>query len=198
MVERAKLRRNLTKWLGRKDTSSDTHEGGWDGKEQDAPMHSLPLLPAKRPRNITPSSSRDCLVLSGSSRSSFFQRLPAEIRRLILIRAFGNHTLHMDLIYDYPIAPLSERSQDPGLEGRHARIPWVTRRPIPVSGWEPRSWRWQGSVCHHSAFGVDGNSGPWNDKCRGGWTYEICNPKSERHTPCFLGIMGWLLTCKQA
>ncbi|KAM7206139.1 hypothetical protein V8F20_002921 [Naviculisporaceae sp. PSN 640] len=63
----------------------------------------LPFLPDPRPRHLTPSPSREDLKLHGSnlaagtSESPFFQRLPEEIRRLILIAAFGDRIVHLDL-----------------------------------------------------------------------------------------------------
>ncbi|KAJ4269902.1 hypothetical protein NW762_001571 [Fusarium torreyae] len=46
---------------------------------------------------------------------TFFQRLPPEIRTKILEHAFGNRTLHIDLIYGYLAIPSHEAHHHGGV-----------------------------------------------------------------------------------
>lgn len=220
MGERWGIPERLSTWAQcvrrRKDKPLHLEQPSSSHKSLNLPSE-LPYLPAERPSNLTPSSSQESLVLSGSSDCAFFQRLPFEIRRLILIEAFGNYTLHMDLIHGYPLPPHSERMRDPKLVPRHAQLTWPEPAPEPEpSRFRKRKpkqveqWRWQGCVCHDFPFGIC-NNGPWNDNCRigvigpGPWTFEElekgdCDPSLDRsrRSSCFLSIMGWLLSCKQA
>ncbi|KFY94706.1 hypothetical protein V500_03100 [Pseudogymnoascus sp. VKM F-4518 (FW-2643)] len=82
----------LKKWLRKKLP--------WGKKDTPTPHipDPLPFLPFERPSILTPSPSRDALVSSMDS-YGYFQLLPYEIRRPILIEALGGRTLHMDLAY---------------------------------------------------------------------------------------------------
>ncbi|KAH6624778.1 hypothetical protein B0J18DRAFT_465971 [Chaetomium sp. MPI-SDFR-AT-0129] len=60
----------------------------------------LPFLPAQRPRPLTPTSSEQSPVTLGT-----LARLPAELRRRILMTAFGGRTLHLDLRLAHPRHP---------------------------------------------------------------------------------------------
>jgi len=52
-----------------------------------------------KPRRLAPASPLDPTTLHPSSHSTansaFFQKLPAELRKIILAEAFGNRTLHI-------------------------------------------------------------------------------------------------------
>ncbi len=91
------------------------------------PRPSLPFLPARRPRLLTPSASREVLITRVQERAQvssdipadgngnvnvnvnanissnnngngpFFANIPAELRNRILTLAFGSRTLHLDL-----------------------------------------------------------------------------------------------------
>lgn len=162
-------------------------------------------LPKLRPNgrvNLTPSPSQECVALQRAD-SSFF-RLPYDIRRMILVEAFGNSPLHMDLFFIYPIVPLEERKRDPDLAKRHAYLDWTsTTFAHKPNDWTARRWRWQSTVCHRGnghRFGYI-HSGPWDDNCR--WGVALCNYRPERSeysglSDCFIGVMGWLLSCRQA
>lgn len=143
--------------------------------------------------------------------SHFFMMLPPELRRQILVGAFGNRTLHMDLRYRLPYAPLP-----PGAAHAmrtHAGV-WYDD---PYEGaimdeTTSEDWRWFGCVCHarpgHALRYFDpprprGMPGPLNiDRCLHG---EALCPglylgRGKTHDPalCVIGAMGWLLSCRQA
>ena len=138
----------------------------------------LPVLPMRNERPITPNLSKVAI-----SQSPFFQVLPLEIRLKIFTAAFGDQTIHMDLRYDWP----DLRGND------HAGLKY--------SGWvfrdtdnEKRDWRWWSSVCHRHWL-MDG----CYDDCRSGGGRTMCHAwAGEMPEKCLIGVMGCLLSCRQA
>lgn len=180
----------LSKWIRRKLTNK---------KDNQTP--SPPILPLQRPCVLTPSPSRESLLLSVASataNSAFFQRLPFELRHKILIEAFGNHTVHMDLCFDHPVLPLRKHQQD--ATHCHANVPTPSLRPR-LDKSKPKRWVWWSSVCHRASpglFRTPMGDEPYEDACRQGasdwcefWPGAIPGK-------CFVGAMGWLLSCRQA
>ena len=171
----------------------------------------LPTLPQARPRVLTPSPSRETLTLSAAaatSNSSFFQNLPFEIRHKILKEAFGNYTMHMHLSCDIPKVPLSiRRQQDP--KQRHANIKKVPPRPQPPSKFsipKKKTWQWWSCICHRA---TPRSISQWQART---WLERPCYDgcyttmhstwcdfwPGEAPGKCFIGVMGWLLSCRQA
>lgn len=163
----------------------------------------LPFLPTARPHVLTSSPSTAALVTG----SPFFEKLPRELRQSILIRAFGDGLVHMDLSFVHPTAP-----QEPGCPlyshgGINAddvetyfppRVNWDTTTP--------KSWQWWSSVCHrplphHDRSAIDRRRGvrePGDDYCRYGAPHYCPNWPGIYPLKCKIGVMGWLLTCRQA
>ncbi|KFZ24303.1 hypothetical protein V502_01198 [Pseudogymnoascus sp. VKM F-4520 (FW-2644)] len=132
----------LSKWIDKKLSLSPS-------KENETPP--LPTLPQVRPRVLTPSPSRETLVLSAAAataNSAFFQKLPLEIRRKILNEAFGNYTMHMHLGYDFPKIPLNVRQRGP--KPRHASVK-IAPPPGKFSIPKKKQWQWWSCICHHSS-----------------------------------------------
>ncbi|OBT83116.1 hypothetical protein VE02_08071 [Pseudogymnoascus sp. 03VT05] len=170
----------------------------------------LPLLPADRPSILTPSTSSDNLV--SFDNYGLFQRLPYEIRRSILIEAFGGRTLHMDLEFNHPLVRKSGTQK----EISHCDLGSNLIRDTDL----PKGWQWFGCVCHRPAEWLERFGGsifrslfgmkeceripkmrPWEDGCwRGIPNPSECGPLrgKDRPSECFIGIMGWLLACRQA
>ncbi|KAF5691155.1 hypothetical protein FCIRC_563 [Fusarium circinatum] len=77
------------------------------------PFMSDPPLPSShdgQPRRLlTPEPPQSGTVATGKANGAFFDRLPTEIRTRILRLAFGDRTVHVDLICGYPIFPDSKR-----------------------------------------------------------------------------------------
>ncbi|KAK2480795.1 hypothetical protein H9L39_06434 [Fusarium oxysporum f. sp. albedinis] len=124
-----------------------------DLEKEDA-IEKLSLLPDPpfQPRCITSSGFRDVAEEPGLPKPTFqhcaYYKLPPDIRRYILIPAFGNRRLHMDISYDYPdmsselIQPLDKNHCDIVIENMYGD------RQRVVDDTKPRSWIWWGSVCH--------------------------------------------------
>ncbi|KFY37033.1 hypothetical protein V494_04900 [Pseudogymnoascus sp. VKM F-4513 (FW-928)] len=173
----------------------------------------LPLLPADRPSILTPSTSSEHLV--SFDNYGLFGRLPYEIRRNILIEVFGGRRLHMDLEFEHPFV----QSSEPQTEIRHCGIRENQKRDESI----PKGWLWHGSVCHRptewsteeeNRFGhiiyprfkrreveLNPKTRPGEDVCHKGIAnLSECGPLEGegRYSNCFIGIMGWLLTCRQA
>lgn len=142
--------------------------------------------------------------------SRLFQVLPREIRREILVFAFGNRTMHMDLSFVHP-----ERDWNPkdlpmtthaGINAAvvkaSSRAPPVVRRDTDA----PKSWQWWGSVCHRkqpdhlrtNLGRLQGEREPGSDFCRFGAPHHCKDWPGEYPLKCRIGAMGWLLTCRQA
>jgi hypothetical protein len=181
----------------------------------------LPTLPSERAHILTPSPSREELcqrVAARSADSTFFQHLPYEIRRRILVDAFGGRTVHMDLRFGYPEAPRGDDAVESDARAathcnrnrmdRYERVPWDPKYlELDVS--KPKEWIWSSSVCHRvfpnkrtGKFYYEADPNVAEDRCRFGgyrtlsWFY--CQGYGVVHNQCFLGIMGWLLSCRQA
>ncbi|OBT68352.1 hypothetical protein VE03_02958 [Pseudogymnoascus sp. 23342-1-I1] len=173
----------------------------------------FPLLPADRPSILTPSTSSEHLV--SFDNYGLFQRLPHEIRRIILIKAFGGRTLHMDLEFKHPLV----RKPGPQTEISHCDLESSLTRDTNL----PKGWQWFGCICHRPDVWPEGSyygsplgsrpfgikeleqhipkTRPCEDRCyRGTPNPNECGPLREKgqSSQCFIGIMGWLLACRQA
>jgi len=178
----------------------------------------LPSLPAQRARRLSTSSDDNA-----TSASAFFQTLPPEIRRKILIAAFGSRTVHLDLRLAHPIRdpkpqkkPIyrrvggnssssngkngSSQQQAPGDQRpRHAN----THPPDARDTSKPRQWEWHSSVCHRPLPFIDefDEYPAWDDICHSGlasWRVDCTLWPGEAPDKCLLGVMGWLQTCRAA
>lgn len=166
----------------------------------------FPRLPDTRPHALTPSPSQEVLL----QECLFFKKLPYELRREILIQAFGKDRLHIDLSFENPPAPYApgqRRERDHAginaLNGACGRLPYLDHK-------QPKSWLWWGSVCHRYFHPPDrgdkagpmsggwGPQGPWEDYCRYGFAPHCDKWPGDMPFKCRIGAMGWLLTCRQA
>jgi hypothetical protein len=166
------------------------------------PTHPKPRHPLTRPASPHASSAE-------KTKDLFFGRLPPEIRYCIQLMAFGNRTVHMDLRFDHPFNLVEKR---PYLAWAiHARIYSETMaNNSHLRDSQEMGWRWFGCVCHrypprgtHLSFGRRRNL-PWGhfrepdvDPCLRG--SGLCNEwPGDWPLKCQIGIMGWLLSCRNA
>ena len=143
-----------------------------------------------------------------TAESAFFQKLPAELRRRVLIAAFGARTVHMNLALE-TLPPKGARPQalleaQRRAQQRHAATP----RHFQGDDALPQDWNWRSSVCHsgcfdHRYWAMEAPPrGPAplqrEDDCLVGDA--SCDFFTDIPPPegCFVGILGWLLTCRQA
>lgn len=174
-----------------------------------------PLLPSPRPRPLTAVAGDDDKEAAAGVQLRpqpptclLFSKMPGDLRLMILNMAFARRKLHMDLVLDGGLIP-----DDRPSEKTHARI--VRRPEYEVSR---LAWRWVGCVCHrydankmirkHSDLITSGLPvqilmdlnwvGPHSDYCL--WGGNAYCPKEEGAWPgeCQVGIMGFLLSCRQA
>jgi hypothetical protein len=165
----------------------------------------FPSLPP-RDRPVTPPSYAPS---SATANSPFFAILPAEIRRQILIEAFGNSTLHIDLVYDHPPLPTHEGPASKNPTGGYYHCKRLVPRPgfrRHVDDTKPRRWQWFGSVCH--SLIPDGSplrkhyrrEEPCLDACGGDAGEDPMCSLWAGETPahCFVAALGWLRSCREA
>lgn len=161
-----------------------------------------PFLPSHR-RPITPSN-----VTPQLSACAFFTKLPEDIRREILIAAFGDRTIHMNLEFTHPY-PVLPPLDDAGGNNTHRHTHHARIAPLRNEHLLHKSdmvWRWDGSVCHRQArdyapVGQDACflfHAVWLDGCMAGRntyceSYGVSLPRD-----CQIGILGFVLSCKQA
>ena len=122
-------------------------------------------------------------VISPSQDESHFFRLPYEIREQIYRLAFGDRTLHIDLQHRHAYHSGSG----------HANIRQVSEgRTLDYT--TPKEWRWWSCVCHRRSdvTGVCCLHGI-AASCDIGGSEPIENTSN-----CFIGVTGWLLSCRQA
>lgn len=137
-------------------------------------------------------------------KDGFFDILPAEIRRQIMMEAFGDNIIHVDLAYRYPYRTDFSR----GMQQQHTENMMYDncqRRGDKSLG--EKEWRWSSSICHH--FPPESNP-VWMSHGRralktAASSVSCSNGFSDCHkwsgswpSKCHVGVMGWLLTCKQA
>lgn len=180
------VRQRILRWLNRTVTKSTS-----DRKAPPPP----PPLPSPRPRPITPSDSLPCLP---QHQSPFFSRLPPEIRRVILLYAFGNCTVHMDLALEHPMLERAKLSSS----GRVAHGELTRQRDISA----PRQWLWRSSVCHRNPPWTPPQHLWWRlnwhrpdvDRCMEGDGFACRTWLGEWPVKCRVSALGWLLSCRQA
>ncbi|KAL3607505.1 hypothetical protein FPOAC2_02490 [Fusarium poae] len=193
---------------------SDTRERRWNDYWT-AQLKELPVLPSPRPRALTPDLSSDSGVNSAPTpryqESSFWFKVPPNIRRDILRLAFGDTRLHLFIDCDHPDVP---REPSQNLHCDIARGPLddnnKSKRRINrlVDKTQPQKWQWWGSRCHRVHPSDTGNlgpmtrggsRGPWTDYCRNGGSSEVCEAwrRQDGSSACQIGVMGWLLSCRQ-
>ncbi|RGP63787.1 hypothetical protein FSPOR_8394 [Fusarium sporotrichioides] len=133
-------------------------------------IQQLVKLPNPRPRALTPDAT--CLEAPTARfhESSPWFKIPPNVRRDILRLAFGDTRLHLQLIHSHRGDRCCD-SSDKSL---------------------PQNWRWRSSRCHRlsldditqrRAMTDGGLPGPWTDECH--------------DTGAPIGILGWLLSCRQ-
>ncbi|KAI0144209.1 hypothetical protein F4776DRAFT_465250 [Hypoxylon sp. NC0597] len=162
-----------------------------------------PWLPAERPRPLTAIAGSP----AATADSRFFQCLPAEIRHRILVEAFGERTLHLDLRLEHPL------KEDGGIANarpkRHANAQLF--HPSLRDNTRRQEWTWWSCVCHRRSPSSDfrphppgvglRSEEPALDCC--------CNPSGlppyncelypgNLPDKCLIGVIGWLLVCRQA
>lgn len=168
-----------------------------------------PYLSSPRPRVLTPSSSTE--VLTQLPSCALFTKVPALVRREMFIIAFGNHTLHVDLTFDYPHFPPPEQHMwdTPAARGqrRHAGI-YAPERDY--AGPSPKAWHWRACVCHdcrvwrpvYQYHGRYARIGLSRDRCLDGRCHACRDAAYSRAhkwpDDCYVGVMGFLLSCRQA
>ncbi|EEY18486.1 conserved hypothetical protein [Verticillium alfalfae VaMs.102] len=115
---------------------------------------------------------------------------------------FGAQTIHIDLVYDRPRI----QGKAPSTHAhRHRRAPRPTlaqRKAAPaMHALRSKRWRWYSCVCHSDLpCGTQSWSRfaePCDDACS---DFGSCCSEwpGEAPSKCSIGIMGWLLTCRQA
>lgn len=192
----------VRKWLRTKLKSNP--------KKQSQPSRSpLPLLPASGPRTPVPATTSGGVGTSQSQllldSYGYFALLPCELRDQILREAFGNRTLHIDLTYDFPLVRRARRPQVDHAEEHPSHCGLGHELARDAS--QPKGWQWFSCVCHRKkSYSEDElkqreyamrrlrTIEPRDDQCLEGSMTE-CDPGG---SACFIGVMGWLLSCRMA
>ncbi|RSL58239.1 hypothetical protein CEP54_007853 [Fusarium duplospermum] len=160
-----------------------------------------PYLPKRRHHALTPSASQEDLTQA----PPFFSKLPPEIRHEILVLAFGDRTLHMDISFDHPMTPFPYWRAS-AWPHDYMKGPWK---------WEPdyrkpKRWHWRSSICHrcrpgrleHSSHTIDeiyaSEPDATDDQCLDGFGQNCEFWPGESPSKCLIGVMGWLLASRQA
>lgn len=157
------MRRLLNKIRGEKKRRNGQEI---DSSEQPPPL--LPLLPARRQRPITPAATTAAATESLVAALGTFACLPPELRRRVLVAAFGDRTLHLGL----RLAPRDKRANGsvtsagkyehgrgtaPLSSTRLAVVGWGVPGEMMAgkyvgskikSDWPEWEWCWYGCVCH--------------------------------------------------
>lgn len=138
-------------------------------------------LPRTRPSPLTPTPSETAF-----NSSPFFPKLSYELRHAIIAHAFGEQIVHMNLFYH------ERRPKRPTARGPHA---------VPGKHFFRSGYVWSSSVCHQcwpGAHGYRDALGPAYDECHSNGQANCIAWPGDGPEKCFLGIMGWMLSCRQA
>ncbi|KAI1660568.1 hypothetical protein F4813DRAFT_298044 [Daldinia decipiens] len=178
-----------------------------NGRSKERKLPAMPSLPDDRPQPLAAISP----LPTATANSKFFKSLPSEIRRRILIEAFGERILHLDLRLEHPLKKYSKKDRElvkPRPE-RHANAHLF--HPSLRDTTKAQEWTWWSCVCHSrfpnwnfnqdppgvKIFGEE----PAKDGCRDPFMLPRCLcVLYPGHAPakCFIGVQGWLLVCRQA
>jgi len=196
----------LRKWLRNKLETKPNKEGT---KRQADLSASLPTLQRTRSRPFTPTAPE----ASHLENYGYFSRLPYETRRQILIEAFGGRRVHTDLSFRHPLKrQTASSSSDTAINGNGTRRHCGLGMELVPDESQPEQWQWFGCVCHrragysevekerrYAAMEVVQTIEPCDDTCLEGSEAMCSCPGGEGDDgDCFVGAMGWLLTCWQA
>lgn len=146
------------------------------------------------------------------AQTSLLLQLPAEIRCLILVAAFGRRTIHADLdLVSAPAKPQRQRpaTPPPGQGDYHhgaiaAEAARDTEQRLVAFSSPENQWRPCGHLCHRGCHDPSRRrfSAPSQlfvvDRDRCFVPGDSCTQPGGRHAPCRIGALGWLLTCRQA
>ncbi|KAI0849130.1 hypothetical protein F5Y00DRAFT_253063 [Daldinia vernicosa] len=178
-----------------------------NGRSEEQKLPAMPSLPDDRPQPLVRTSP----LPAATANSKFFTSLPPEIRRRILIEAFGERILHLDLRLEHPVMKYSKKDRQPTRPRpeRHANAHLF--HPSLRDTTKPREWTWWSCVCHtrfpnwnfnpHPPGVGHFDEEPANDGCRDPFGLPRCLCVFyPGHGPakCFIGVQGWLLACRQA
>ena len=175
------------KWLRKILGDNSTQEEKKAGRKASEPATPpLPVLPSTRKHRLTPSSSLENLKPFIKPNGPFFEQLPPELRRQIYLAAFGDRTVHLDLRQEYP------RLVEAPNAFFHAQVSEDGGERDHKTG--PR-WVWWSSVCHRHPMAP-----AWADFCQRGSPRQMCDAHYAGQWPdkCFVGVMGWILACRQS
>lgn len=173
----------------------------WSKEPNRSPPNAPPALPDVRPRPLTATTSD----ATATAESSFFQLLPSELRRRVLIEAFGARTLHLDLRLEHPL----KKNSKPGTSHSRGHANAQLFHPSLRDSAQRREWTWWSCVCHQWIPCGDLNRDPPGlevpfteptlDRCRDPSGLPRCESyPGELPEKCSIGAMGWLLVCRQA
>lgn len=166
---------NIRKWFHQRETMA--------GQSEVPPLTFLPNPPPRLAMEISNSE--------GTSNSLIFRKLPVELRYHILVQAFGNMTLHANLLILRP--PRRSKYSKRRKPSKHSETLQLYDND---DASQPYSWKRIGGVCHgscsrHEPRRVWFDFGDW---CTSG-SYD-CDSKPP--IECIIGALGWMLSCRQA
>lgn len=174
--------------------------GGAACKSNSASFYaSPPASPQHRPRHHYQRSGPGATIQNDYIiQKSLLLQLPAEIRNLILVAAFGHRTIHADL--DIVSLPDRRAHTPPATELAGDAPPQLDLIDLasPAIQWQPCS-----HLCHRECFPRHSMSpAPVfvvdRDKCSSVCGSDDCAHPDASRASCHVGALGWLLTCRQA
>lgn len=183
------------------------HRQIWQESDEPIEIPPLPFLPPPSTRSSENVTAQEVAATQPAQlNGTFFERLSPDLRRMILIEAFGDRTVHMHLQFDRPLQARPHRKR------LHAGGVDVLNQTHSASRQmkKPRAWQWYSCVCHRDpVWFVERSQGvgegkmtsmPMMDTCLRGQPQCCDRPPGDREdmSQCYLGVMGWLMTCRQA
>lgn len=131
---------------------------------------------------------------------NFFKRLPFDMRRRIIVTAFGDQIIHLSLEWAPPVELPGEDEYRNPVYGPMTMSENTERDETHGILWNercPAYWQWGSCFCRRTpAFKSERAH---QNVCKSGLLNDECLEDILREPlHCRIGVMGWLLSCRQA
>lgn len=168
---------------------------------------SSPSRPPQEAESALTVVSSDNMLPDGAAESAFFQHLPFDIRRLILVQAFGDRTVHVD----YPDEErqlLYQRSHT--MNRLYIISDFFLSITSHLRAVPSEQLKWYGFVCDQTSVSASQAKRKRHKTCPRRWrmdrmaqekdycVHEYVQLKDAARERARIGAVGWLRSCRRA
>lgn len=174
--------------------------------------YASPPLTAHEPEGAPPSPGNDGPSGDGAAKSAFFQHLPLDIRRLILVQAFGDRALHVEYLDQKQLDILYQQAGNSW--GALLLSPFYHNNSSSSWGGGTKSPGWYGFICDEASVAATQarsssrrrrrrirgrpSPGPWKSAGKHTCLQKYQRLKGSARERADIGAVGWLRASKRA